>query len=498
MSPDLLVLAFDVGTSGVKAVLCDTAGAVRSSAYRAYPLITLRDGGVEQDCTVIFEAVAESGAELLAEQDPVLVAGIAVTAQMFNVVAVDATGAPTGMMLSWLDQRADVTARKLASNLPDQFDVFGARLTAKDVVPRILWLRDERPDEYDRARWLLDCKEAVVMWLTGRAVIDPSGASAFRLATDDGRAWDAARCAAAGVDARLLPPIEPATDVAGGLRPEVASRMGLPAGIDVFVGTGDVPASQLGSGAVMPGDAHLSLGTAAYFGLLLDEHHPDPARNLAPLVHPDGRSVVLWLEIATGGAALAWAMRVTGLVADGGADFARMEELVEAADDDMGALLFAPWFTGERVPIFDDSLRGVVVGLDLHHGPGHLLRSVMLGVAYQLRWALEYGEAFGEPAKRILAVGGGALGAGWCQIIADVLGRELICLDQAQDAAAIGAASCALVGLGTQASFMFLGDRPTSSLTYTPRRDAHLRYSREFVRFQALASTSRGGVDHDR
>jgi xylulokinase len=307
---------------------------------------------------------------------------------MFNVVAMDSSARPAGMMLSWLDQRADITARKLESSLPSQFDVFGARLTAKDIVPRMIWLREEKPAEYARARWLLDCKEAVVLWLTGHATTDPSGASAFRVATDDGQEWDTARCAAAGLDTDLLPTINPATHVAGGLRAEIASRIGVTGGLPVFVGTGDVPASQLGSGAVLPGDAHLSLGTAAYFGLLLPRPLTDPGRNLAPLVHADGEAAILWLEIATGGAALAWALRLTGLADDSGADYARMEELVRAADDGMGDLMFAPWFTGERVPIFDDSIRGIVVGLDLHHGPGHLLRSVMLGVAYQLRWAL--------------------------------------------------------------------------------------------------------------
>ena len=106
MSPGSLVLAFDVGTSGVKAVLCDQQGAVRSSTYRAYPLVTLPEGGVEQDCRLIFDAVATSAAELMSRAGEVSVAAVAVTAQMFNLVAMDEGGTPTGMMLSWLDQRA--------------------------------------------------------------------------------------------------------------------------------------------------------------------------------------------------------------------------------------------------------------------------------------------------------------------------------------------------------------------------------------------------------
>lgn len=492
---ETLVLAFDVGTSGVKVVLVDQAGSVIASAYQAYPLDTLPDGGVEQDCDAIVAAMCQASIELNARaRGGPPVAAVSVTAQMFNLVGVDEDGRPTGPMVSWLDQRADAVARKLEAAVPDQFDLLGCKLTAKDVVPRILWFRDERADQYARSRWLLDCKEAIVMWLTGVAVTDPAGATAFRLAVDDGSRWDVDRCAALGIDPALLPEIRGATEPVGPLRPEAAVRLGLRQDVVVYVGTGDVPASQLGAGAVRLGDAHLSLGTAAYFGLLMGERRSDPARMLAPLRHADGRSWVLWLETATGGAALLWALRLTGLSADGNTSYGRMEQLVAEAEDDMGDVVFAPWFTGERVPVFDDSLRAVLTGLDLHHGPGHVIRAVMTGVAFQLRWALEYGEAFGQHAERILAVGGGALGGLWAQLIADVLGRELHCLRDAQDAAAVGAAACAVVGAGYQRDFEFLEARARNANVVRPRAEAHMKHSLTFDRYRALASARPDGA----
>src|SRR4051812_14701938 len=112
----------------------------------------------------------------------------------------------------------------------------------------------------------------------------------------------------------------------------------------------------------------------------------------------------------------------------------------------MDGLLFAPWLSGERVPGFDDRVRGAFVGLGLHHGRDHLVRALMEGVAYQMRWALEYGAAFGVPIGTIRGVGGGFIGTSWTQIIADVLGRRIECIERPQDAAAVGAAACALVG----------------------------------------------------
>ncbi|MFV0461672.1 MAG: xylulokinase [Nostocoides sp.] len=483
------VLAFDVGTSGVKAVVTDADGRPTASAYQTYPLSTLPDGGVEQSLDHIVDAVFATGRQLAASLGDNInhLTGISVTAQMFNLVPVGSDGRASGPMISWLDQRAGDAAANFAQQHPDQWTTFGCVLTAKDIVPRIRWLQQERPSTVSATRWLLDCKEAIVMALCGRAVIDPSGATAFRLTDDTGTNWDPAKCRIAGVSLDLLPTIRPATDVAGGLLPSAADRLNLPVGTPVYVGTGDVIASQLGAGAVHPGDAHLSLGTAAYFGLLLPHRGEDPGRNLAPLVHVDRRSWILWLEMATGGAALTWALRLTGLVGPDGTDFQRMEALVRQARDGMGDLVFGPWFTGERVPLFDDSLRGAVSGLDLHHGPGHLIRSVMLGVACQLRWALTYGEAFATPATRIVAVGGGAMGSLWTQLIANVLGREVVSLDDAQDAGSVGAASCALVGAGLQDSFEFLADRSHVGTIFRPDPDESDGAQQLFHRFQALA-----------
>jgi xylulokinase len=121
---------------------------------------------------------------------------------------------------------------------------------------------------------------------------------------------------------------------------------------------------------------------------------------------------------------------------------------VEAVADEMEDLLFAPWLTGERVPLFDDAARAAFVGLALHHGPAHLVRAVMEGVACQIAWAFEYAAGYGVEPRLIRAVGGGSIGSAWTRIIAETLGRPLEIVADPQDAAARGAAACALVGAG--------------------------------------------------
>jgi sugar (pentulose or hexulose) kinase len=485
------VLAWDIGTSGVKAVVVDRDGRIIAAARRGYPLVTGEGGAVDQDLDEIERAIEAATLELLGTAGASAgdVEAIGLTAQMFDLAPVDEGGRQTVPMLSWLDQRAVREAEALAERLdrPAQARLFGSVITAKDVIPKIEWLRDRRPDAWDRTRWLLDCKEAIVLRLTGRAVIDPAGALAFRLYDPIERRWSVDACAAAGVPIDRLPEVKPATAIAGELLPAVARRLGLRSGIPVVVGTGDVPASQLGAGATDPGDAHVSLGTAVYFGVTVDRPVGDPAGQLGVIGHADPRRWILWLEVATGGGALSWLLRALGDGSEPSAsELARLDAEVGAVVDEMDDLLFAPWLSGERVPVFDDRVRGAFVGLGLRHRRGHLLRALMEGVAYQMRWALDYGAAFGTPIGEVRGVGGGFIGAAWTQIIADVLDRPIASIRQPQDAAAVGAAACALVGIGAQRDLRFVRDIVAVDRTFVPDPGRRSRLDSGFERFQRL------------
>jgi xylulokinase len=152
----------------------------------------------------------------------------------------------------------------------------------------------------------------------------------------------------------------------------------------------------------------------------------------------------------------------------------------------MDDLLFAPWLSGERVPVFDDRIRGAFVGLGLRHGRGHLLRALMEGVAYQMRWALDYGAGFGAPIGEVRGVGGGFIGTTWTQIIADVLDRPIASIRNPQDAAAVGAAACALVGIGAQRDVRFVRDIVEVERTHQPAPGARSRLDAGYARFQRL------------
>jgi xylulokinase len=487
--PATRVLAFDVGTSGVKAALLEDRRIV-ASAVRGYRLLTGNDGWVEQDLAEMRRAMARAARAVVKERglERSGVDVIAITAQMFNLVAVDEDGEPVLPMLSWLDTRSSSRAAALAQELSptDQFKLLGSVVTAKDVLPKILWLRDQRPELYGRTRWLLDCKEALVLQLTGRAVIDPAGSSAFRLVNAKSGEWSSAACQRLGIDASLLPKVQPAASIAGGLTPKAAREFGLAAGTPVIVGAGDVPASQLGAGAIGPGDVHLSLGTAVYLGITVPAPLRDPAGQLGVLGHAINDRWILWLEIATGGGALAWLLRATDGRRRGGVDYAEIDRIVEACATELDGLLFAPWLSGERVPVFDDRLRGAFVGLGLHHGRPHLLRAVMEGVACQIRWARDYAEAYGQPVDQIRAVGGGAIGGVWLQIIADILGTDVHAVAEPQDAGARGVGALGLVAVGAEPDVGFLRAEVGIDRTFRPAADRRASADETYARYRAL------------
>jgi xylulokinase len=487
--PATRILAFDVGTSGVKAALLEDRRLV-ASAVRGYGLQTGNDGWVEQDLGEMRRAMARAARAVIRERsiERTGIDAIAITAQMFNLVAVDEDGEPVLPMLSWLDTRASKRAAALAEELSPakQFQLLGSVVTAKDVLPKILWLRDERPELFRRTRCLLDCKEALVLQLTGKAVIDPAGSSAFRLVDPATGDWSPAACHRLGIDLALLPKVRPAASIAGGLTDAAARELGIAAGTPVIVGTGDVPASQLGAGAIAPGDVHLSLGTAVYLGITVDAALPDPAKQLGVIGHAIPDRWILWLEIATGGGALAWLLRATDGRRRGGVDYVEIDRIVEGCAGELDGLLFAPWLSGERVPVFDDRLRGAFVGLGLHHGRPHLLRAVMEGVACQIRWAREYAEAYGQPVDQIRAVGGGAIGGVWLKIIADILGADVLAVSEPQDAGARGVGALGLVAIGAERDVRFLRKEVGIDRTFRPAPDRSAAADDTYARYRAL------------
>jgi xylulokinase len=492
------ILAHDTGTGGDKAVLTDLEGRIVASAYKPYEVHYPQPGWAEQDPDELWQAVAATTREVLEQSgvDPSEVLGVGVSAQMFNLLPVDENCRPLAGMLSWLDTRSARQADPLLEPEMSRFlfEHTANVPTAKDVVPKILWLKEERPDLWERTRWLLDCKEYIVFQLTGQIAIDWHGASVFFLFDPHEKRWDAEVCERLGIPVEKLPPAYPCTEVVGEITPAAAELTGLLPGTPVVLCAGDVAVAQSGSGANRDGKAHLCVGTATWVGVSSSVLHNDPDRPFWALNHIEPAKWVIAGEMETGGGALQW---YRNLFADaetrvaearGVSTYKVLDELAAEVPAGSDGLVFTPWLSGERAPVLDHYARGGFVGLSLGHTRGHLARSVMEGVAYHVRWIIAAMEQAGLPIGDVQAIGGGSVGELWPQIFADVTGRRLNIVEHPLEAGAMGAALAVAVGLGVYPSMDAVDDLIKVKRIVEPREAVSAAYDRGYREFRDLYS----------
>ena len=480
------ILTHDTGTGGDKAVLTDLRGRIVDSAYQAYGLNYPRPDWAEQDPDELWKAVANT-TRLVIEKtgvDPGEILGVGISAQMFNLLPVDERGQPLTPMLSWLDVRSVAQAdRLLAGSTPAfLFQHTGNIPTAKDIIPKVLWLKEERPDVWARTARLLDCKEYILYKLTGRIATDWHGASVYFLFDPHRKVWSEPVCRRLGIPIEMLPPAFPCTDVIGEVTPEAAKSTGLLPGTPVVLCAGDVAVAQSGSGANADGKAHLCIGTATWVGLSSSAFVNDPDKPFWALNHIDPAKWIIAGEMETGGGALMWFRdafcqdEARQAAQAGVSTYEWLGRMVGSVEPGSDKLLFTPWLSGERAPVLDHYARGGFIGLSLGHTKSHLARAVMEGVAYHIRWICESLEQLGLRIGALHAIGGGSVSAVWTQIMSDVTGRALHMVARPLEAGAVGAALTVAVGLGVYPNVDAVDDLIEISRVVEPRREHQGRY----------------------
>ncbi len=312
-------------------------------------------------------------------------------AQMCGVVAVDTAGVPLRPCLTWLDQRAGDLIRAKMAGFPSVAG-FGAlkllrsvqltngapSLNGMDPPAKMMWLKQHEPEVWARTAKLLDVKDWVLHRCTGAFVTTADSANLTWMADTRGGVpkWSDELTRRYGVPRDMLPEILPGDAVVGGLTSEAADDLGLPAGLPVIGGCGDICAAALGSGATEDGALHISLGTSAWIAGFFDGRRINALASFATIASPANNKPLLIASQECAGACLDWYSRLGGAVNPPGLD-------------EPDPPLFLPWLAGERVPVDDNRLAGAFLGLKLVHDSASLARSVREGIALNLRWAME-------------------------------------------------------------------------------------------------------------
>jgi xylulokinase len=473
------IIAHDVGTGGNKAVLVDPQGHIRGSAFEPYEVAYPRPDWAEQKPRDWWRAVTRSTQRLLAESgvQPGEILCVTYSTQMLGVVPVTADGELLRSGIIWLDARAQRQAEQIMSRFlaPWVFAALaGAPLSGKDVMPKLLWLKQNEPDVYNRTAKFLDVSGYLLYRSTGLMVSDWTAASVVGLDLKK-KQWLAWLFNYVGLDPTKLPNLVKSTDRIGGLTTQAASEFGLLEGTPVIAGAGDAPAAAVGSGAVGEGEGHIYLGTSGWVAVVT-ERIVTGRHGIASIHSADPGKAFLIAETETAGACLQWI--ADQFYREEQQDpavenvFALMDRDVEAIEPGSGYLIFTPWMYGERAPIADTFVRSTFFNLSADHHREHLLRAVYEGVAYNLRWIMEVMErSFGHRQEVFRVIGGGARGGPWMQIIANVTGKRIETVPNPQEAGGVGAALIAAIGLGIYPDFAALKDVIKVSRTFEPQSD---------------------------
>jgi xylulokinase len=442
------LLGLDISTTGAKALLIDAGGAVIGSATSPLTLSTPRPLWSEQNPADWWAGMAASIRRLLAEQSVAAddIAAVGLTGQMHGLVLLDENGTVLRPAILWNDQRTGPQCDEMRRRLGRErlIQITGNDALPGFTAPKVLWVQQNEPDIYAQARHILLPKDYIRYKLTGDYAMDKADGAGTILFDLRSRDWSADVLASLEIPAEWLPPTFEGPAVTGVISAAAAAETGLRAGTPVVGGGGDQAAQAVGVGAVEPGVIALTLGTS---GVVF-------ATTPSALVEPDGR-LHAFCHAVPG----RWHFMGVMLSAAGSLQWYRdsltpgvsFDDLVaEAAGVPAGSegLLFLPYLTGERTPHPDPLARGAWVGLTIRHSRPHLTRAVLEGVAFGLKDSFTLIQDAGLGSiQQVRVSGGGARSALWRQIMADVLGVELVTVNTTEGAA-YGTALLAAVGAG--------------------------------------------------
>ncbi len=438
-----LLMGIDMGTGSTKGVVTTVDGRIVARATREHGMDLPRPGWAEVDAgSVWWGDLVAVCRDLLEQVEPAAVHGLCVSGVGPCLLLTDANLEPTRpAILYGIDSRATEQIRELT----DRFGASeierrcGKALSTQAAGPKLAWVAEREPEVWQRSRRWFNSNSYAVAKLTGEYVLDHHSASQCDPLYDLlARTW-AQPWADELIGHLEMPRLTWPAQIAGTLTEAAAGQTGLPVGTPVASGTIDAWAEAFSAGVRHPGDLMLMYGSTMFFVQVLARYRSHPMLWTTNGIDP--QHYTLAAGMSTSGSLTRW---VRDLV---GADFAGLAAEADRVPPGSDGLLLLPYFSGERTPIFDSRARGVVAGLTLRHGRGHLYRAVYEGIAYGIRQIVEFLDHPDAPIDRLVAVGGGTRGGLWTQIVSDVTGREQVVPEQTIGAS-YGDALLAAIGTG--------------------------------------------------
>ena len=486
------VLAYDLGTSGVKGALVTPDGEVAYTATVSYQLYTADGGIAEQDPNDYWHGVCSVTREVLKKSNaaPEDIMGIALDTMWKGIIPVDCAGNVLHRSIIWLDSRSVEEAKLLSER-------FGEGIfTAADYWPKLFWLRRHRPEVLQNAVTVFEVNSYIKWKATGAASVD-EGNSFVHSCDPKLDAFYAEIMDFMDIPREKFPQSAPSQGLVGHVTESASRELGLPAGVPVFGGTSDINAIAMGAGTAAIGGVHIYFGSSGWIGYTVA--HDFKELYFSPF---DKKRDVFIMGSQSIGLSFNWA--VDRFYSEekqqhGDGIFSFVDKQLEGIPAGSEGVFATPWFYGERPPLFGRDARGNFLGLGAQHDRRHMTRAVMEGVCYQLRMGAEYqNKTYGRtlPAK-VCAVGGGARSELWMQMLADVLNVNVEVPAATRHAGALGTAYCALVGLGICDGIEDAARRMKIAKVYTPNPEAVEVYNKGYRVFEKIYGTLASLFEND-
>ena len=451
-----LLVGVDVGTSGAKCIIADEDGRVLASSTQEYPLSSPKPGWAEQNPADWWDGVARGLREITAKVDVSRLVGLSMSGQMHGLVALDKDDRVIRPAMLWCDQRVYkqcdwITAR--AGGVEGLLKYTNNRMLTGYTGGKLLWMRENEPENFERMVSFLCPKDYIRFRLTGEKGTDMSEASGTGFMDTKNRCWSDELIALAGLDRAIFPEAHESIELAGKVTRAAADETGLPEGLSVYFGGGDAVIQTTGAGLVKPGILGVVIGTSGNVSMGLDRFYENPNGDMQMFCN---NAPGLWHAFGcplTSGGAYRW-FRDTlrkDLIEQARIQNKNVYDLMnaEAAQSVPGSngVVFAPYLSGERCPYPDPNARGVFYGLSLGTTSADMTRAVMEGVTFSLKQVIDILNRF-VPCEKVYTSGGGSVSPLWRQMQADVFNLPVYTMSAAGEGGAYGAVMVAGVGAG--------------------------------------------------
>ena len=482
-------IGIDLGTSSVKLLLMDELGAIHQQVTREYPLEFPHPGWSQQAPEDWKDAVLSGLQELTANCDKRQIAGIGTGGQMHGLVVLDRDDNVIRPAILWNDGRTAAQVDYLNDVIGKQkLSAWTANIAfAGFTAPKILWMRENEPENFARIAKIMLPKDYVNYILTGVHCCDYSDASGMLLLDVAHKRWSKEMLDLCGITEAQMPALYESYETVGTLRPEIAQLLGFPENVKVCAGAGDNAAAAVGTGVVGDGGCNISLGTSGTVFISSKQFGVDPNNALHAFAHADGGYHLMGCMLSAA-SCNKWLMD----------DILRTKdyagEQAPITDEKLGTnhVYFLPYLMGERSPINDTNARGTFIGMSMDTSRADMTQAVLEGVAFAIRDSVEVAKSLGIPLTSSMLCGGGAKSPLWRRILANVLNMPLT-IPASEQGPGMGGAMLAMVACGAYGSVAeACAKLVTVSETVAPDPEIAARYEARYQQFRLIYPALKG------